>query len=244
MRTGRVQGCGAERTLPAPRPLSLALPGLPAGAGVQRREHPPSHPPLPRPQPAAPPGCPGPVRRPGRGPPASGTGGEGPGLQSQTAAIEMASVRIREAEEGDCGHILRLIRELAEYEKLSDQVKISEEALRADGFGENPSYRCLVAEVLPAPGEPQGKTSRASEGPRPGGLRGPSQAPSALFCLRLRAQCGGLWAVLLHLQHLEGAQRLPGGHLRDAGISGYWGTGLRPGAGGEPPRPNPHPQAP
>lgn len=110
MRTRRVQGCGAERTLPAPRPLSLALPGLPAGAGVQRREHPPSHPPLPRPQPAAPPGCPGPVRRPGRGPPASGTGGEGPGLQSQTAAIEMASVRIREAEEGDCGHILRLIR--------------------------------------------------------------------------------------------------------------------------------------
>uniref|UniRef100_A0A7N5JSW1 Spermidine/spermine N1-acetyltransferase family member 2 n=1 Tax=Ailuropoda melanoleuca TaxID=9646 RepID=A0A7N5JSW1_AILME len=69
----------------------------------------------------------------------------------------MASVRIREAEEGDCGHILRLIRELAEYEKLSDQVKISEEALRADGFGENPSYRCLVAEVFSAPGEPQGQ---------------------------------------------------------------------------------------
>ncbi|XP_025776071.1 diamine acetyltransferase 2 [Puma concolor] len=46
--------------------------------------------------------------------------------------------------------------ELAEYEKLSDQVKISEEALRADGFGENPFYCCLVAELLPAPGEPQG----------------------------------------------------------------------------------------
>ncbi|XP_032287745.1 diamine acetyltransferase 2 isoform X4 [Phoca vitulina] len=68
----------------------------------------------------------------------------------------MASVRIREAEEGDCGHILRLIRELAEYEKLSEQVQISEEALRADGFGGNPFYHCLVAEVLPAPGEPQG----------------------------------------------------------------------------------------
>ncbi|XP_036751813.2 thialysine N-epsilon-acetyltransferase isoform X3 [Manis pentadactyla] len=68
----------------------------------------------------------------------------------------MACVRIREAIEEDCGTILRLIRELAEYEKLSDQVKISEEALRADGFGKNPFYHCLVAEVLPAPGEPQG----------------------------------------------------------------------------------------
>uniref|UniRef100_A0A8D2D6R8 Spermidine/spermine N1-acetyltransferase family member 2 n=1 Tax=Sciurus vulgaris TaxID=55149 RepID=A0A8D2D6R8_SCIVU len=69
----------------------------------------------------------------------------------------MASVRIREAKEGDCGDILRLIRELAEFEKLLDQVKISEEALRADGFGENPFYHCLVAEILPAPGELQGQ---------------------------------------------------------------------------------------
>ncbi|XP_008060530.1 diamine acetyltransferase 2 isoform X1 [Carlito syrichta] len=68
----------------------------------------------------------------------------------------MASIRIRGAKEEDCGEILKLIRELAEYEKLSDQVKISEEALRADGFGENPFYHCLVAEILPAPGELQG----------------------------------------------------------------------------------------
>ncbi|XP_057572866.1 thialysine N-epsilon-acetyltransferase [Hippopotamus amphibius kiboko] len=68
----------------------------------------------------------------------------------------MTAVLIREAKEGDCGNILRLIRELAEYLKLSDQVKISEEALRADGFGENPFYHCLVAEILPASGEPQG----------------------------------------------------------------------------------------
>ncbi|XP_032287744.1 diamine acetyltransferase 2 isoform X3 [Phoca vitulina] len=47
----------------------------------------------------------------------------------------MASVRIREAEEGDCGHILRLIRELAEYEKLSEQVQISEEGPRVVGYG-------------------------------------------------------------------------------------------------------------
>lgn len=71
----------------------------------------------------------------------------------------MASVRIREAKEGDCGDILRLIRELAEYEKLSDQVKITEEVLRADGFGENPFYHCLVAEILPEPGEQPGKST-------------------------------------------------------------------------------------
>ncbi|XP_058415261.1 thialysine N-epsilon-acetyltransferase isoform X2 [Diceros bicornis minor] len=47
----------------------------------------------------------------------------------------MASVRIREAKEGDCGNILRLIRELAEYEKLSDQVKISEEGPCVVGYG-------------------------------------------------------------------------------------------------------------
>uniref|UniRef100_A0A8C6E5V3 Spermidine/spermine N1-acetyltransferase family member 2 n=1 Tax=Moschus moschiferus TaxID=68415 RepID=A0A8C6E5V3_MOSMO len=29
-------------------------------------------------------------------------------------------------------------------------------ALRADGFGETPFYHCLVAEILSAPGEPQG----------------------------------------------------------------------------------------
>lgn len=51
---------------------------------------------------------------------------------------------------------MRMIRELAEFEKLSHQVKISEEALRADGFGENPFFHCLVAEIIPAPGESQG----------------------------------------------------------------------------------------
>ncbi|PNJ12899.1 SAT2 isoform 14 [Pongo abelii] len=57
----------------------------------------------------------------------------------------MASVRIREAKEGDCGDILRLIRVKTVGRKPG--------ALRADGFGENPFYHCLVAEILPAPGE-------------------------------------------------------------------------------------------
>ncbi|KAB0336685.1 hypothetical protein E2I00_017622, partial [Balaenoptera physalus] len=71
--------------------------------------------------------------------------------------------------------------ELAEYEKLSDQVKISEEALRADGFGENPFYHCLVAEILPAPGEPQGKSTPSSEAPSPVSLKGPCVVGYGLY---------------------------------------------------------------
>ncbi|TKC47996.1 hypothetical protein EI555_000283, partial [Monodon monoceros] len=55
--------------------------------------------------------------------------------RTETVEIGMVSVLIREAKEGDCGNILRLIRELAEYEKLSDQVKISEEGPCVVGYG-------------------------------------------------------------------------------------------------------------
>ncbi|KAF5911842.1 hypothetical protein HPG69_015820 [Diceros bicornis minor] len=113
----------------------------------------------------------------------------------------MASVRIREAKEGDCGNILRLIRVKAAGRKPVSQrgsvKKVGAQhlgpdggwggsegwapqavapgcahtqalflslsvttpmsaALRADGFGENPFYHCLVAEILPVPGEPHG----------------------------------------------------------------------------------------
>ncbi|XP_036623397.1 thialysine N-epsilon-acetyltransferase isoform X2 [Trichosurus vulpecula] len=70
----------------------------------------------------------------------------------------MAAVLIREATEGDCGAILKMIRELAEFEKLSDQVKISEGALKTDGFGENPFFHCLVAEIPPELGDARGST--------------------------------------------------------------------------------------
>lgn len=36
-------------------------------------------------------------------------------------------------------------------------------ALKADGFRENPFYHCLVAEIFPGPGEPQGKNTSTSE---------------------------------------------------------------------------------
>ncbi|XP_075437895.1 thialysine N-epsilon-acetyltransferase-like isoform X2 [Ascaphus truei] len=41
----------------------------------------------------------------------------------------------------------RVSQELAEYEKLLDQVKITAEGLMRDGFGESPVFRCLVAEL-------------------------------------------------------------------------------------------------
>ncbi|CAF4459621.1 unnamed protein product [Rotaria socialis] len=55
---------------------------------------------------------------------------------------------IRNAVENDCDHIMRLINELAVFEKLPDQVRINSETLKQDGFGERPLYSCLVAEDL------------------------------------------------------------------------------------------------
>ncbi|XP_078524504.1 thialysine N-epsilon-acetyltransferase-like [Lissotriton helveticus] len=54
---------------------------------------------------------------------------------------------IRPAGPGDCVDIMRMIRELAEYEKLADKVQITEEVLKRDGFGDNPFYKCFVVEL-------------------------------------------------------------------------------------------------
>nr|XP_046266713.1 diamine acetyltransferase 2b [Scatophagus argus] len=55
--------------------------------------------------------------------------------------------KIRAATKEDCKEISRMILELAVYENMSDQVKISHEELERDGFCENPLFECLVAEV-------------------------------------------------------------------------------------------------
>ncbi|XP_076867351.1 diamine acetyltransferase 2b isoform X2 [Brachyhypopomus gauderio] len=54
---------------------------------------------------------------------------------------------VRVARPEDCKDIERMIMELAVYEKMPDQVKISHKELVKDGFGPNPFYHCLVAEV-------------------------------------------------------------------------------------------------
>ena len=60
---------------------------------------------------------------------------------------------IRNATAGDVPLILQLIRELAEYEKLSHLVVATAEDLRRDGFSERPYFHVLIAEW---DGEPAG----------------------------------------------------------------------------------------
>ncbi|HEY8574252.1 GNAT family N-acetyltransferase [Phenylobacterium sp.] len=56
------------------------------------------------------------------------------------------SVVVRRADPRDVGLILQFIRDLAEYEKLLDQVEATEEDIRRDVFGENPRCYCDIAE--------------------------------------------------------------------------------------------------
>ncbi|XP_074651262.1 thialysine N-epsilon-acetyltransferase-like [Tubulanus polymorphus] len=58
----------------------------------------------------------------------------------------MSEYKIRKAVKEDCKCILGYIKELAEFEKMLDDVKISSEDLERDGFGDKPLYQCLVAE--------------------------------------------------------------------------------------------------
>jgi GNAT superfamily N-acetyltransferase len=54
---------------------------------------------------------------------------------------------IREATPEDIPQILNFIRALAAYEREPDAVTATEEDLLRDGFGPNPFYFCLMAEI-------------------------------------------------------------------------------------------------
>ncbi|RMD62645.1 MAG: GNAT family N-acetyltransferase [Alphaproteobacteria bacterium] len=58
-----------------------------------------------------------------------------------------APVRIRWARSADAATIVRLIRELAVFEKLEDHVRVTEADILRDGFGPQPRFECLLAEV-------------------------------------------------------------------------------------------------
>ncbi|XP_070213186.1 thialysine N-epsilon-acetyltransferase-like isoform X3 [Littorina saxatilis] len=69
----------------------------------------------------------------------------------------MADVTVREATVHDCEEIMRLIKELAEFEKLPEQVRITADVLRKDGFGEDRYFHCLVAEGTSPDGGGEGR---------------------------------------------------------------------------------------
>jgi GNAT superfamily N-acetyltransferase len=63
------------------------------------------------------------------------------------------SLHIRRARSDEAGLVLSLVRELAEYEKLSHEVEATEADIAAALFGENPVLFCEIAEWA---GEPVG----------------------------------------------------------------------------------------
>ncbi len=59
----------------------------------------------------------------------------------------MPTIAIRNAGPADAATIVRLIRELAVFENLLEQVRISEADVLRDGFGARPCFECLLAEA-------------------------------------------------------------------------------------------------
>jgi GNAT superfamily N-acetyltransferase len=59
----------------------------------------------------------------------------------------MPPIAIRKAGPADAATIVRLIRELAVFENLLEQVRITEADVLRDGFGARPCFECLLAEA-------------------------------------------------------------------------------------------------
>jgi GNAT superfamily N-acetyltransferase len=66
--------------------------------------------------------------------------------RSATDVFFLLMLLIRPATVHDVALLRTMIRELAEYERELDMVKITEAALARDGFGKNPKFRALIAE--------------------------------------------------------------------------------------------------
>lgn len=70
------------------------------------------------------------------------------------AATPIATaLTLRPAQLRDVEAIVELIRELADFEKLTHLLQVTTEKLRPHLFGEKPAAECLVAEVADAPGQ-------------------------------------------------------------------------------------------
>ena len=58
----------------------------------------------------------------------------------------MMHINLRKANESDIPAVIHLIKELALYEKAPQEVTITEEDLKKDGFGNNPVFEIILAE--------------------------------------------------------------------------------------------------
>jgi GNAT superfamily N-acetyltransferase len=65
--------------------------------------------------------------------------------------VSTAGLRIRAATAADCALILEFIRELADYERLTQEVVASEEQLRKTLFGPHPAAEVIIAEQAGLP---------------------------------------------------------------------------------------------
>ena len=57
------------------------------------------------------------------------------------------NIQIRKAKKDDMKHVIKLINELAVFEKEPNAVVISSDDLVKDGFGDSPLFSCFVASV-------------------------------------------------------------------------------------------------
>ncbi|HNW97165.1 MAG TPA: GNAT family N-acetyltransferase [Bacteroidales bacterium] len=57
------------------------------------------------------------------------------------------NIKLRKANESDLPEVFDLIKELALYEKAPDEVTVTLNDLKNDGFGKNPIYEIILAEV-------------------------------------------------------------------------------------------------
>lgn len=55
--------------------------------------------------------------------------------------------KIRESKKQDMPQVMELIQELATFEREPEAVVVTVEELEREGFGENPLFKCFVAEV-------------------------------------------------------------------------------------------------
>lgn len=70
------------------------------------------------------------------------------GNAGQSPISDIPGITIRPALKEDCPRLLELVQELADYEKASDQVTVTTEHFVESGFGPNPVWWALVAEVV------------------------------------------------------------------------------------------------